>query len=334
MALTVLRLYYRIPLHRKRRFVLEICLCIILFLTAEKVWKRLEDAFSILHQVPGLKTLELYFYPYHKDLDDYGNNIFLKYYTHQWDIVYALGSNRNPLPALQSLKIYGWICCKDELMLLFDEAPIARLAASLRHLSFTLPRMESADTLESLERFWMQGVVRRVLQPAVNLESLVVTGSVRCGDAQRFDFPQLATLSLRHIIWKDDTSSQRDMVPLEFIVRHQKTLKKLELHNCAINVRKLSWPPHCYWADIYKRLANALTGLVEVKVEFNLKEDEIPYVYVTGYSFWNYSNKYDLKWRAPVLPPDAALAHDALALEEFRAVVKSQGMGNGSGFRS
>ena len=62
-------------------------------------------------------------------------------------------------------------------MLLFDEAPIAWLAASLRHLSFTIPGITSTNKLESLERFRKQVVVRRVLQPAVNLESLVITGS-------------------------------------------------------------------------------------------------------------------------------------------------------------
>ena len=45
------------------------------------------------------------------------------------------------------------------------------------------------------------------------------------------------------------------MIPLDFIVHHQKTLKKLELHSCAINVRG---PRHCNWADIYKWLANVL----------------------------------------------------------------------------
>jgi hypothetical protein len=120
-------------------------------------------------------------------------------------------------------------------------------------------------------------------------------------------------LTLRNMIW-DDTSGQGDVVPLEFIVRHQKTLKKLELHNCTIYVGKRFWPPHCSWADIYKRLANALTRLVELKVEFKL-EDEIPYVYFRGYT------------------PHVTLAQDARALEEFRAVVRRQGMGGGSRFR-
>ncbi|KAF8502689.1 hypothetical protein F5888DRAFT_1631792 [Russula emetica] len=223
--------------------------------------------------------------------------------------------NRNPLPALQSLKIHGWLCCKpkDELMLLFDEAPIAWLAASLRHLSLTDPRTTSVNKLESLERFWNQVLLWRVLQPAVNLESLVITGN-----------------GGRNMVWEDHARGEGDMVPFEFIMRHQKTLKKLELHNCAINVRKRYGPPHCYWADIYKRLANALTGLVELKVEFKHKEEEIPYVYFGGHSYYSYLKKDNLKGRAV----DVALAQDPLALEEFRRLSRaSQGMGGGSGFR-
>jgi hypothetical protein len=102
-------------------------------------------------------------------------------------------------------------------------------------------------------------------------------------------------------------------------------LKKLELHNCAINVRG---PRHCNWADIYKRLANALTELVELKVEFDLKADKIPYVH-EWYSSYDYMKKSDLMGKAR----NADLAQDTLALEEFRADVKSQGMGCGSGIR-
>jgi hypothetical protein len=99
------------------------------------------------------------------------------------------------------------------------------------------------------------------------------------------------------------------VISLEFILRHQKKLKKLELLGCAINVGKIFGPPHCYcdWADIYKRLANALTGLVELKMEFELKEDQIPYVY-SGYSSYGYLKEDELKRRAP----------DGLTLEEIQ----------------
>jgi len=67
---------------------------------------------------------------------------------------------------------------------------------------------------------------------------------------------------------------------------------------------------------------------VELKVEFGFKA-KIPYVNFGDYSSCNYLNKDDLKGIAP----SAALEQDALALEEFKAVVKSQGMGGCSGFR-
>jgi len=187
--------------------------------------------------------------------------------------------------------------------------------------------------LELLEQYWERVMMRCVLQPAVNLELLEITGSgLRSGDALCFDglqaqlatFPRLATLSLRNIIWENDTSGKGDMVPLDFIVRHQKTLKKLELHNCAINVDPKA-PTH-YWADIYKRLANAMTGLVDLKVEIKLNEVKVPYVYYSkdSHTDTKYLKKDDLK--------DGDLGRDALALEEFMAIIKSRGMGGDSEF--
>jgi hypothetical protein len=71
------------------------------FLTAKNtVWRRLEAAFSILHLTPGLKMLALHFDVYYDAVDTANGLINEKAYSHQWDIVYALGSNRNSLPEL------------------------------------------------------------------------------------------------------------------------------------------------------------------------------------------------------------------------------------------
>jgi hypothetical protein len=70
-----------------------------------------------------------------------------------------------------------------------------------------------------------------------------------------------------------------------------------------------------------------LTELVELKVDFNLK-DEISYVY-ERYSPFYHMKKSNLAERARGVD----LEQDTLALEEFRVVVKSQGMGCGSGFQ-
>ena len=286
------------------------------------VRKRIQAAFSILHQTPCLEMLALYFDVFYEDTCIAGS---WAAYTHQWDIVYALGSNRKPLPELRSLKLHG-LQGGSMFMSLFDEAPIAWLAASLRHLSFSLP--ESLKNEQSREQFWKEAMVRRVLQPAVNLESLAITRSrvrnwdkVPClelSQARLDTYPRLAALSLRGIVWEDGTIDEGDIVtppPLEdFIVRHRKTLKKLELHGCSIVTgdygRKL---PLCYWADIYKRLAEALTKLVELEVEFSVEECQSPYIY---------SSDIPLKTE-----------RDAPALEEFKAIVKNQGVGYSSGFR-
>ena len=290
--------------------------------------KRIEAAFSILHRIPHLKTLELYFEAHYVESPSYLSFLWdgkVTTHSHQWDIVYALGRNRNPLPELQSLIFSGWLHAPN-FASFFDEAPIAWLTASLRHLSLSLPRgCLGADEWEARVQYWKQVAVRRVLRPAANLESLKITRhqssewpEEQCLDISQLPtYPRLAALSLKNIIWEEGTIGEGNVVtpfPLEdFIVHHSKTLKKLELRNCSILINKGFETPLSYWADIYKRLAEALTKLTELEVEFDIKRYKKPYV---RFVFNSYS---------PIESLEGA-ERDALALAEFKAVVKSQGM--------
>jgi hypothetical protein len=309
----------------------------------KSIWMLLKLAFSNLHRFPSLKKLALYFdvryhpvvpfdssgYPSYNVVREIGN-------SHQWDILYAIGNNRNPVPELQSFKIYGWHC-SSRFNSLFDETPIARLIASLRHLHFSLPLVRPEDYM-SRELLWKQVVMRRLLQPAVNIESLKLSRSQAWDNKQYLDisqvqlatYPRLTALSLWGIAWEDGKISQGGITmppPLEdFIMRHRKTLKKLDIDNCSINVGERSRLPSCYWADIYKRLTEAMTELVEVEVASLFGPHESPYVYLVG----------DTYRPVECLRETQRLEgrkQDRLALEEFKAVVKKRRTGGGSGFR-
>ena len=287
--------------------------------------KRIEAAFSILHHTPHLKALELYLNAYYVEFEAV-SYVRTQNHSHQWDIVYALGSNRNPLPELQTLIFSGWAVAP-EFASLFDEAPIAWLTTSLRHLKFSLPKgCEGTYTWEERKLYWKQVVVPRVLQPAANLESLEVTGYQHgqgslWPEEQYLDisqlptYPRLAALSLKNIIW-EGTIGERNIAtpsPLEdFIVHHSKTLKKLELHNCLILVDNRSGPPPFYCADIYTHLAKALTNLVDLEVSLDIERYEIPYA--TGRSYDSLTSLVGKE-------------RDALALEEFKTTVKNRGIG-------
>ena len=68
-----------------------------------------------------------------------------------------------------------------------------------------------------------------------------------------------------------------------------------------------------------------MTGLMELEVEFKLKEDKVPYC---GNSYYRiYLKKPDFSLE------EGDLERDALALEEFMATIKSRGMGGDSEFR-
>jgi hypothetical protein len=304
-----------------------------MILTAEKktVCKLLGAAFSILHRTPGLKMLALHFDTHDivTCVDNYGDEAMRDIaYAHQWDIVYAIWSNKNPLPKLQSLEFHGWLFASKSASY-FDEAPIASwLAPSLRHLSISVPQrgVKGTENWESRTLFWSQFVVPRVLQSAVNLESLTISRD-RARDTQDLGisldelptYPRLAALSLRNIVWEEGTVGEGNVVtppPLEdFIVRHSKTLKKLELRDCSIGIGIRS-PLRCFWEDVFKRLAAALTELVELEVKFKFERYES---LLAGRGFNEPSDH--------IFYIGVMADQDAPALEEFRAVVKNQGMG-------
>jgi hypothetical protein len=310
----------------------------------KSIWMLLKLSFGNLHQLPRLKSLTVYFdvryhpvvpydscgYPPYKVVREIGN-------SHQWDILYAIGNNKNPLPELRSLEIYGWHCSR-EFSSLFDETPLARLIASLRHLHFSLPLVRPEHSA-SREPLWKQVVMRRLLQPAANLESLKIFRSQAWDNKQFLDishaqlttYPRLTSLTLWGIAWEDGKIGQGGMImppPLEdFIMRHRETLKRLNMDNCSINVGERSRLPFCYWADVYKRLTEGLTELVEVEVESPFSPHESPYVYVVGDTYRPVESLMETERLE-------GREQDRLALEEFKAVVKKRRVSDGSMFRS
>ncbi|KAF8472249.1 hypothetical protein DFH94DRAFT_810509 [Russula ochroleuca] len=303
------------------------------YMATYEVWSSVQFAFENLHRATGLKTLALYFDVYYHDNRSFEG--------HQWGILHALRRKSNLLSELRSLKIYGWLDLGISV-LLYNMAPITWLTSSYRHLSFSLPwgDKDHYGHHDSESRAQVVPRLRRMLEPAVNLESLAISrgGVLKCYDipnwqAQLATYPRLSALSLKDIIWEDGTIGEGDVVmppPLEdFIVRHSKTLKKLELRDCSIKVKDRGRePPVCYWADVYKRLANALTELVELEVEFQIDGYEIPYLSPnTSTSLYIGSRSYYPLERLE------GTRLDAEALEEFKTVIKNRGMHAGSRFR-
>ena len=99
-----------------------------------------------------------------------------------------------------------------------------------------------------------------------------------------------------------------------FVVRHGKTLiKKLELRSCAIDAPQDEDVPYRFWAAVWKRLANELTELVDLKVEFEVAPfggREMQYAY-GGYDYIYIEER-------------VGTYEDAPALEAFRAIVETR----------
>jgi hypothetical protein len=167
-----------------------------------------------------------------------------------------------------------------------------------------------------------------VLQRAIRLESLAIYGNEGLSDDEYLDvaelatYPGLAALSLRNILWEDSEIGHQGVVKPpaveDFIVRHRKTLKTLKLHNCVIGISPGRTTPFCYWADVYDRLAKALTELVELEVEFHIEGFRTQYVYHdpdVGY--------HRHPWYKSAVKTLAGSEQDGLSPEEFKAVVKN-----------
>jgi hypothetical protein len=260
------------------------------------------------------------------DFDNAYGGITRQFYTHLWDIIAALGSNQSPLPQLQSLTIRPWLG-DSSWNSLYDAAPIAQLVTSLRHLSFSVWHHELFDSRKpAREPFWKPVVVRGVLQRATRLESLAISGNRefegdRCLDVSELaTYPGLAALSLTNILWEDGEIEHQSGVVQppaveDFIARHRKTLKTLKLHNCAIGIPPGRSTPFCYWADVYDRLAKALTELVELEVEFHVDGFRTQYACLSPES------------SAQAVKTLDGTEQDGLSLEKFKAVVKTWGTG-------
>ncbi|KAH8987028.1 hypothetical protein EDB92DRAFT_1204980 [Lactarius akahatsu] len=257
----------------------------------ERVWNRLKTACSTLHLIPALESLVFTFLPdeesWMKPLT-YDNKLS-RYQLLHLHVLEGLACNPNPLPALRSLQIDDWFAYPDEC---YAAAPFQRIVASLRDLRFLVQDTNYKGALDRFlaEDFWADVIGPRVLLPAANLETLSMSCNLEFGSLFRLNlrsitFPCLTSLSLSNFVWDDVRCDPQVVVPEaeDFIVRHGKTLKKLELHNCAICVPQDRPRPVRSWAAVWNRFANELSELVDLVVEFNFSQQYVYFFPLCGF---------------------------------------------------
>lgn len=243
----------------------------------KRVGNRLRGACFMLHLIPALESLVIEFFT---DGDawmqpfSYADDL-TRYHRLQWEVLDGLARNPSPLPALRSLQIDNWFAYPNEL---YYAAPFERMLASLRDLRFTVQDTDYKSDLDHFpaEDFWGDFIGPRVLEPAVNLESLAMSCDLDYGSLFRLNlgwvtYPCLTSLSLSNFVWDDARVNPRAVVPEaeDFIVRHGQTLKKLELHHCTICVPGDKLTPVRSWAAVWNRFAEELIELVDLVVAYN-----------------------------------------------------------------
>ncbi|KAH8978149.1 hypothetical protein EDB92DRAFT_1911942 [Lactarius akahatsu] len=259
----------------------------------KRVGIRLRGVCFMLHLIPSLESLITFFPDEDASLKDpfSYNDDPTRYHFFQRDLLGGLACNPNPLPALRSLQIQvdNWFAYPDDL---YVAAPFQRIVASLRDLRFLVQDTDYKSDLDHFpaEDFWPDVIWHRVLRPAVNLESLSMSCSLEFGSLIRLDlgsvtFPQLSSLSLSNLVW-DDVRVDPQVVALEaedFIVRHGKTLKKLELQSCTICVPRDRPTLVRSWAAVWSWFADELTELVDLVVEYNFNQRYICFLQEYGF---------------------------------------------------
>ncbi|KAH9011950.1 hypothetical protein EDB83DRAFT_347923 [Lactarius deliciosus] len=167
----------------------------------KRVGNRLRGVCFMLHLIPSLETLVISFFFYEDpSLNNTSseNDDPTQYHSLQWNVLGGLAYNPNPLLALRSLQIDNWFASPDNL---YAAAPFQRMIASLRDLRLAVQDAKSDTYHLPAQEIWPDVIERRVLHPAVNLESLSISCNFKCGSLIRLDlgsvtFPHLTSLSL------------------------------------------------------------------------------------------------------------------------------------------
>ena len=172
-------------------------------------------------------------------------------------------SSQTPSPSLTSLAI-------DYLAplyhLIYNPPSFGGVFRSLTSLSVTTAYDDVFSTDSHYRgffvKFWEKAIQDRILGSlSHSLTTLRLQGQVDVGVMPRLDFsqvkfPALEALSLQKILFNEETRIEN------FIVRHNGTLRRLWLADCAIAIEDLDEVAARQWSHIWKHFAQELKGLV------------------------------------------------------------------------
>ncbi|KAI0049128.1 hypothetical protein FA95DRAFT_949602 [Auriscalpium vulgare] len=241
----------------------------------------LAEAYALLHLAPSLHTLTFKFSSTFTedegDEDEDSGELLIpsdSLLLH-WAILGAIANNPHPLPKLRTLTLDNFLQHRNDL---FDTPHFAAIVRGLHHLHLNFlgdDEMEGATLQQPLEDFWEQAQ-ERLLRPAVELRSLHLESNIEIGSVPevvfaRLTYPHLQSVYFRNVLfyglYPDPVTDGAE----DFIARHGKTLRKLELHQCSI-FYEWEEAPARFWATIWRRFTEELEVLSELVVEFEQDE--------------------------------------------------------------
>ena len=161
---------------------------------------------------------------------------------------------------------------------------------------------EYSYQLPDFEDFWM-AISTYVFTPAISLQSLSIGATEIIGvrpplALNEMSFPLLEALRLDYVLF-DGYPDPQPVGTEDFIVRHGRSLRRLELVHCMILVYDLDARPERLWTDVWTRFEKELGTLDYLKVSFKgneqLREQDSQLRYISeDHPHWFYMVKRDV----------------------------------------
>ncbi|KAJ7678079.1 hypothetical protein DFH06DRAFT_565787 [Mycena polygramma] len=258
----------------------------------------LKTVFSRLAKFPKLQSLRFSFYLYIEDEYEDPPEIPTDLSFLQTTLFHALAANP---PPLVSLTLHYMLATPSDI---YTQEDFLRIIRSLQKLDISVL---SAYYKPSIVRFW-DTTITHLLRSANALTALTLNGPPRLASLNGAFLPRLTSLSLYGCVFG---SPERDADVIQFILRHNARLTRLQLSACSIDSGSLEARP---WHAVFALFEAKLHRLRAFVFDF-VERDVFDYTYV---DYWK--GGVSRRHRTPI----GDQHRDFSALESLQAVMVSR----------
>ncbi|KAI0065717.1 hypothetical protein BV25DRAFT_1913164 [Artomyces pyxidatus] len=288
-----------------------------------QVQGNLSQAIPLLRSLPALHTISLSFSLYFEE----ETSAYIEEPSPGLQLQYAIFNALAALPRIPTLRTLILDNITPFPNEVFTDAGFLAFLQGLTHLRISTAsdtQLEGAVFQDPIVKFYTETLPPLLRAPIDTLTSLSLHSDQDVGSAPGLSFadihyPHLTHLSLQSVLFEDGTGAEA------FILAHAATLTALTLTFCRIAFSEDDDEPDRTWADVYRALSEGLVNLRQLEVKESWEGMDYPDAnpngrklrYVKMDSGWGWNGHFDHG-------EDTWSGGDALALEEFREVIRAK----------